>query len=102
MKTYVERLERYFPDTELVALALLDMIAVSPKPLDYDAILRQIGVTKGIAKTPEKIVSETLDLLAQDFYIGCEDEARTYHFLRPLLARFWLYNRHLKLRASHA
>lgn len=87
LRHYRTRLERHFPDTRLIAFALLDALAVSESPCDFPTLCNRVSLK--ITDTNEESIGETLDLLEQDFYVERDAQNQTYRFLRPLLARAW-------------
>lgn len=100
MKNYRDRLGRHFAENAPVAMALLDALAASKNPLAVPALVQRVRVNPKVKDTDEDIISETLDLLEQDFYIERDGERHTYRFLRPILARAWGHLRKLPVNTN--
>lgn len=91
LKHYVDRLRNYYGDEADTVKALLDVLAVEGRPVDFDR-LRELMAARIEPPPPERL-HELLDLLAKDHYLG---SARgTIDFRLDLLRRAWIARRRL-------
>jgi hypothetical protein len=92
LRYFRDRVGIYYTKDKAVALAILDTVAVTEKPL---AVPEVVTLVKHKLPADAERVGELLQLLSQDHYVTCDDEGR-YSFRFPLLCRWWKLNRGLQ------
>jgi hypothetical protein len=87
----VERIETYYePADQPVALATLDAVATSDKPVAMEELVNLVRLK--LPTTTETHVKDMCLLLRQDHYLSLGD-SRRYDFRWPLVKRWWRENR---------
>ncbi|MDB6025088.1 MAG: hypothetical protein JWM68_1311 [Verrucomicrobiales bacterium] len=94
LRHYRERITTYYGADEKVAVAVLDAVACSSKPIALEQIFKE--VTASIVFRDLDHLRELLKLLQKDHYICREGEGFGFKF--PLIRRWWLLDRTLKIR----
>lgn len=79
-------LRRYGREKARMLIAVLSEVARSPGPVPREALITA-ALAAGVADRGE--ASALLHLLVDEFYLGFDSRAGTYHFLLPLLQRWW-------------
>jgi hypothetical protein len=94
LRYYRERLDEYYaPGARPVALALLDTLAVSERPLTFDDLYNLLQARMPVDDAD--MVRGVLTLLQQDHYVAQEPRSAVYRFRFPLIQRYWRMQRGL-------
>jgi len=94
LRYYRERLDEYYAlDVRPVALALLDILAASERPLAFDDLHNLLQARMPVDDAD--MVRRVLTLLQQDHYAAQEPRSAVYRFRFPLIQRYWRMQRGL-------
>ena len=90
---YRTRLAKYYPDDndEEIALAVLDSLAVSPDPIPFKELARQV---RSKVTTEDEKIRSVLKLLLKDHYLERDEQGR-YAFRLEIIRRWWFLDRGL-------
>jgi hypothetical protein len=89
---YRSRLHTYYDEAEeVLALAILDALAVAPEPLSFNDLLNRVHHHLPAGK--KEHVRDTLQLLMKDHYITRRQADRRLEFRYPIVRKWWRFER---------